>query len=578
MERNGGNNDGDIDNDDRLSTTKRNSKRNSTSFSNFRSTISVDNNLLDSRNSVARPTFMSFFRGTIRISEFLPERVVPIDNITKLIDLYYILQKIIFSFIVFLTLIWISLSAYLTTNYSYYTFSYGFSIASTFLSGFEAGYIMMLFLSITILFVYSYLCNFLPLIDSEEEKSAKRDLLDSFNEKLFRDSKSLRFVALAIVTIIDLIAMILLNSVYVFATINFRTELVFIIEILVSFFKIIWKWTLFPLLTRRFKKYLINDNNIGLKQYDDEVIYQCSIGVINNLIIPLLVSAAIPPNCFVNALSTQAAVESVYYVNQCQNFHIMEGVLQCTKFQSMPEKTTYEPPFDYTYQCSSTIASTYSSIYIIMSILLVVTDTIIIFSMNTFYKKMNKSSSIFKFIDNFIPNSMKPYDFVHEKVRLYKNTEDNDLSFSKRNKLNDNHKNLIAFEINTCSSKEEKNEKIEISTKKNVMEMINNYITKSEIVNDSLYTDFSKVNFNQTVFVVNIVSFFTIIVTVGVIIPIVGIICSICLYFYIHITLSNMGEILNDMKDNDEDLLEQLTCYEANCYGKLYLISLKLFI
>lgn len=37
------------------------------------------------------------------------------------------------------------------------------------------------------------------------------------------------------------------------------------------------------------------------------------------------------------------------------------------------------------------------------------------------------------------------------------------------------------------------------------------------------------------------------------------------LYFYIHITLSNMGELLNNMKNNDDFFLEQLAYYESNC-------------
>jgi hypothetical protein len=192
------------------------------------------------------------------------------------------------------------------------------------------------------------------------------------------------------------------------------------------------------------------------------------LGIINNILIPLIAATAISPNCFYYALFSAEAVESNYEFSQCVSFSI-DG--DCMELRTFEPITSYQPPFLYSYQCifknylifyyycllicftmkyigSSAVANAYSSIYLIMTSMLII------------------GSSFSKLTNNLFHKILQPHSL-------------------------------------------------------------------EEWINVSL--------FFQSMFIVNIVTFLSIALSIGMVIPLMGIFICFCLCFYIHNTISNLG-------------------------------------
>lgn len=109
-----------------------------------------------------------------------------------------------------------------------------------------------------------------------------------------------------------------------------------------------WKWVVIPFILRSIQNCL----NIPYKHFnsikENDIIFQCFLGIINNIIIPLVAATTISPNCFHNALFSPDSVESTYKYSQCVSFSIDGNCMELRIFEAI---TSYQPPFSYSYQC-----------------------------------------------------------------------------------------------------------------------------------------------------------------------------------------------------------------------------------
>jgi hypothetical protein len=362
-----------------------------------------------------------------------------ISNITTLVQLMDNFSKALFMLIFFNVIMWMSVSLLLNDYYGFnmYKSSYLYSFSTTFLSGVTPSIILFILGFISILVVYYVLDNYKLKYDENKNIENKNN-----ENEIVKYNENLRKLSLFIVLIINIWVMFIVNGLYVYSTFFLNSLKLFFIEIAVAFLKIFWFWQAVPLLTKKIKSIF------NCKNSNDETTFQCLISIINNIAIPLCASAILSPNCFNNIFVPSELVISSYSYNECTSF----ASNVCDEYTSFTYFTSYLPPYSYSYQCSSTIATTYSSIYILMSVMLM----------------------------------------INKPIKL--------LMFSMLSKY---------FQI---SNNDKNNEN----------------------------------SFHQTVFIVNIVCFLSIAVSIGFIIPAVGISCCLGLYLYIHNTLSTMGERISD--------------------------------
>jgi hypothetical protein len=93
---------------------------------------------------------------------------------------------------------------------------------------------------------------------------------------------------------------------------------------------------------------------------------QLLVVLVNNIIIPCLVVGAVSPGCFVHIFQAAPTVSSTFtYNGDCigeaqANYDDDRIAIDCVRYSLVEETTTYNPPFQYSYQCSSSIITYYA--------------------------------------------------------------------------------------------------------------------------------------------------------------------------------------------------------------------------
>lgn len=90
--------------------------------------------------------------------------------------------------------------------------------------------------------------------------------------------------------------------------------------------------------------------------------------LLNNLIVPAVAIACVSSNCFNNALIAEPTDADEYITQQCAVFLVnyQKSTDTCAFEETVVKTVSYDPQFIYSYQCASTIAMTYSTVFIFM--------------------------------------------------------------------------------------------------------------------------------------------------------------------------------------------------------------------
>ena len=96
------------------------------------------------------------------------------------------------------------------------------------------------------------------------------------------------------------------------------------------------------------------------------IVFHVFLVLLNNIGFPIVAALFISPNCFINAFIPAPAVDASYQYLICSStFGLYRGLL-CTDRVLDTVSTSYDPPFQYSYQCSSTLVVNFSTIYVYM--------------------------------------------------------------------------------------------------------------------------------------------------------------------------------------------------------------------
>jgi hypothetical protein len=408
------------------------------------------------------------------------------SNITLLLIISENLQQCLIYIVIFIFCFWLLTSIILHQYYSTYDFMYGYNLSMTFLSGYPAAIVLILLITLSIVYIYR-------LINEIVFQSIDKKLVEKVDDK---KSTMRHFWLFLLVFIINLIVMIAVNGLYVIASLNpEKYKNVGFFSILLTVFKTVWESFVLPfllalLITNEGDEKMIKSNSDNYLKFN--IIFQCSIGILNAIIFPLFITSFLSSNCFYFALIPQEDIISSYLYQQC--VRQIEGV--CVEYTAYTRSSSYSPSFQYSYQCANTLMTIYDSVYITMSIILMLQSLLVPF-IKVLYRTLNKYSKIENMISAFLPFQLKP------------------LQRSLENSID----------------KEEKKEE------------------RMEKIKEILFID-------QRQYIFNIVLFMSLSVSIGLILPLVGVIICISLYLYIHSTLSNIGGKLNNSTKEFKEILE----------------------
>lgn len=85
----------------------------------------------------------------------------------------------------------------------------------------------------------------------------------------------------------------------------------------------------------------------------------------NNIIVPCLVVMAVDPDCFYNFLVAADPVRATYQYMQCLEYsYIGIGISECELYTVATGTTSFDPPFTYSYECSSRFVTYYAGTFL----------------------------------------------------------------------------------------------------------------------------------------------------------------------------------------------------------------------
>jgi hypothetical protein len=131
-------------------------------------------------------------------------------------------------------------------------------------------------------------------------------------------------------------------------------------QVALSFFKLCWNSVCTPYLIR-----LIANRMSPSTHDNDFVTVQVVIALFNNIAVPCLVVLIESPSCFYSVFSPPASVDSLFLYETCA-FYGPTG--QCALYGGQVVSTSYDPPFVYDFQCSSSFITYYAPAFVYLSI------------------------------------------------------------------------------------------------------------------------------------------------------------------------------------------------------------------
>jgi Leucine-rich repeat (LRR) protein/membrane protein implicated in regulation of membrane protease activity len=164
---------------------------------------------------------------------------------------------------------------------------------------------------------------------------------------------------------VNFIVVLGVNILFIYISLYGSSRDVIAAQVLLSLFKLLWN----NLLTFFASVYFTNRTQGGTESDPQSpsasrVFYmQLFVMLLNNIAIPCLVVAAISPSCFYNVFIPAPAVESQYDVVRCVAVVLETG---CNVYATTTETVSYDPPYSYSYQCSSSFVRNYAPAFIYM--------------------------------------------------------------------------------------------------------------------------------------------------------------------------------------------------------------------
>jgi hypothetical protein len=170
--------------------------------------------------------------------------------------------------------------------------------------------------------------------------------------------------------LIDVVVVVGANVLYVYIAIYQSSALLVLAQVLMSFFKLLWNSVCMDAILRalvgRFAPQLLVGQGYAKAYRMRLVSLQVFTALVNSVVVPCLVVAAVSPNCFYNVFQPAPTVTSAFRFKSCSVFARFG---ECILYTSQRSATSYNAPFTYSYQCSSSLITYYAPAYVNLCII-----------------------------------------------------------------------------------------------------------------------------------------------------------------------------------------------------------------
>jgi len=266
----------------------------------------------------------------------------------------------------FMVVALVPLYAALSVEYGTLVHLYAWNLSSAFLSGKLAFALLVLFLTLLLVFM-AVMYNILIYRTDRRERVVEAGKVDD-SERMWAKLWLQKAAIWSVFIFINFVVVLGVNIGYVVVAIRQSSTTLIVIQVLLAFFKLAWNNVCAAYLMQKTVQYVHGvdcDTSITISR---NAFTSLRIGVtlLNNIVIPCCVVAAIAPACFRNVFASADAVTSSYSYSTCSVISPTSG--GCLQYAPQISTSSYHPPFTYNYQCSGSLVTYYAPTFVTLCI------------------------------------------------------------------------------------------------------------------------------------------------------------------------------------------------------------------
>ena len=162
--------------------------------------------------------------------------------------------------------------------------------------------------------------------------------------------------------------------------------------------------------------YFLSEINVQFKA-DVQRFYlvQLAVTQFNNIVIPCIVVSVVSPNCYYNVFVQEPDVVSSFVDPQCVVRDESTGL--CNENILYKRDTAYDPPFIYSYQCSSSIVTAYATVFVMMCLATTFISPLIMFALHWTMRRLDRTSVAYQALALVAPTILHPVTHQPDGLR-----------------------------------------------------------------------------------------------------------------------------------------------------------------
>jgi Leucine-rich repeat (LRR) protein len=297
----------------------------------------------------------------------------------------------------------------LSTQYRTYTYTYAYVVSCAFLSGTVPAVTELVLLVVTIV---SMVVGFRLLRNSLGSKQTVQ-LDQVIVEKVMAVDTTANATAGALIAALFAISnvalVVLANLVFVYASLKSNDLVQAFAQLYLAVFKLVWNNVLSHRLLRFTYHYVYRAFNIDREFTEHNFMTLLMVfAILNNVVIPLAVIAAVSPSCFAELFkgtqNDDPTISALYLREYCAKY----GDNQCVVYGVLPQSSSFVPPFQYDFQCSSSLLTSYAPTFISMCIITTIVLPVKDYVVMQLHRRAVPGSTCHVLLDRALPRLLKP--------------------------------------------------------------------------------------------------------------------------------------------------------------------------
>jgi len=266
----------------------------------------------------------------------------------------------------------------LANSFSTHSHVYIWTVALAYLSGWVPAVAVFVIMVIFYIFLGSRLTHDSSFYLHRQHHSNSFDRLYSYIAfQHFTRADIKKFYVYVGIVLFDVVIVLAVNVAYVYTTtLSLSQSAILFVEITISLFKITWSsfvvsYVFSRMLKTRTRNCANDDEQTATANHHmiERLKFLSQLTIFNNIIAPFLADAFVDPDCFRYVINSQSSVTASYNTGICYIYDFVSAdgntlKLNCLLFVPTSISTTYNPPFVYSYQCSSALLNRFINVFI----------------------------------------------------------------------------------------------------------------------------------------------------------------------------------------------------------------------